>query len=150
MNVMTLTVHATCCCIGEDGVLLRGPSGSGKSTLARRLVALAGREGPAALVCDDRVRLHREGDDVVAEALPEIAGLIEMRGIGLVRVPYVSRAVLRLVVDLGEGPRLPDPAESSASLLDLPLARLVLPPGDADAQLILIKLRLLRGQEVRL
>jgi HPr kinase/phosphorylase len=98
---------------GEDGgasswagVLLLGPPGSGKSDLALRLI-----DRGFALVADDRVDI----DAGFAAAPAALAGLIEVRGLGIVRLPYLPRARLALAVTLGESPaRLPAPARASA------------------------------------
>ncbi|MDJ1160147.1 HPr kinase/phosphatase C-terminal domain-containing protein [Chelatococcus sp. SYSU_G07232] len=94
------TIHATCVLVGEAGILIRGASGTGKSVLARRLVEEASRQGRfARLVADDRVRLFPGGRRIVARPVPAIAGMFELRGVGIVRMPYEAAAVLRLVVD---------------------------------------------------
>lgn len=106
-----LTIHGGCVLVGEAGVLVRGPSGSGKSALARRLVAAAAASGRfARLVADDRVRLHACHGRLIARPVPAIAGLSEMRGVGVVAGPHEAGAVVRLVVDIArESPeRLPD------------------------------------------
>lgn len=97
------TVHGSAVTMGGNAVLILGPSGSGKSSLALSLIALGGR-----LVADDRVRLSGDGDRVMAAAPKPIAGLIEARGVGLIRVPHAP-AEIRLVLDLGqtETERLP-------------------------------------------
>lgn len=82
-------------------MLLLGPSGSGKSDLLLRLIGRG-----FALVADDRVDL----EDGVASAPVALAGLLEVRGLGLVQLPYVERAVVALAVELGRGERLPAPA----------------------------------------
>ena len=101
-------VHASCVAIGGRGVLLVGPSGSGKSDLALRLV-----DGGAELVADDRVALRRAGGRLVADAPPALAGLLEVRGLGIVRLPARGPTALALVADLDparEIERLPEAA----------------------------------------
>ncbi|WP_321343274.1 HPr kinase/phosphatase C-terminal domain-containing protein [Breoghania sp.] len=94
-------IHATCVVIGTCGVLIRGPSGSGKSALALALVEHAQDAGlHAALVGDDRVSLGVSGGRLVARVPASIAGLIEQRGHGIRALPYLSAAVVGLVVDL--------------------------------------------------
>ncbi len=122
-------VHATCVDIDGTGVLLRGPPGSGKSDLALRLI-----DGGARLVTDDRADLDLEGGRVVVTAPPEIAGLFEVRGQGVGRLPSVERAALGLVVDLVQPERverLPEAAQCELLGLTLPLVRLA--PFEASA-----------------
>jgi serine kinase of HPr protein (carbohydrate metabolism regulator) len=111
----TSSVHASAVLVGTRAVLIRGPSGAGKSRLAFDLI-LAGRSGqlPAAvLVGDDRVHLDTAGDQMWVRPAPELAGLIEIRGLGIRRCEYASEAVVGLVVDLAaeDAERLP-PAEA--------------------------------------
>ena len=107
---MNATVHASVARLGTRGVLIRGAAGSGKSSLLLSLIFDAG----AMLVADDRVALAASGGRLVATAPETIAGRMEVRGVGIVRRPYVSPATIDLVVDLlplDECPRLPDEAE---------------------------------------
>ena len=72
-------------------MLIRGPSGSGKSGLALTLLALAGHRGLfAALIGDDRVHLRVNGRRILASGAPNVRGLIERRGHGIVRAPTES------------------------------------------------------------
>lgn len=98
------TVHASAVAVDGRGVLILGPSGSGKSALALQMIALG-----AGLVADDRVVLHRGAAGIVADAPGALAGLIEARGIGILRVPSVGPVPLLCAVDLGDVPaaRLP-------------------------------------------
>lgn len=124
-----LLLHGSCVSIGGAAVLLRGPSGSGKSDLALRLI-----DGGAALVADDYVEIVRKGDLLWARAPAQIAGLIELRGAGVIAMTYVEGAVLRLIVDLvepGEVERLPEPA--SELVLGLAVPRFALAPLEASA-----------------
>ena len=86
-------------------MLLLGPSGSGKSDLLLRLL-----DRGFALVADDRVDL----DAGVASAPEALAGLLEVRGLGLVHMPYVASVAVALVVELGQAARLPDPSTHAA------------------------------------
>lgn len=121
------SVHATAVVVGTDGILIRGPAGAGKSTLGRELLRWAAENGRhGALVSDDRVILERHHDRLVARAVPVIAGLLEIRGLGIVRVPYQDRAALRLVVDLDEdAPRLPDAPAAREMVEGVQLPRIV-------------------------
>jgi HPr kinase/phosphorylase len=96
------SVHASAVLVGDRAVLIRGPSGSGKSRLAFDLI-LAGRAGqiPAAtLVGDDHVYLQVFQGRLVVRAARELAGLIEIRGLGIRRVDFAEQADVGLVVDL--------------------------------------------------
>lgn len=98
---MSPPVHGTAVAIGGWAVLLTGKSGSGKSDLALRLI-----DRGAMLVGDDYVSICADGP--TAGAKSEIAGKIELRGVGIIEMPFTRSARLRLVVELGEdGERLP-------------------------------------------
>ena len=98
-------LHAGCVAIGGRAVLIFGASGSGKSDLAMRLI-----DRGAALVADDYVSLRAEGGRIIAAAPAAIAGRIELRGVGLLTMPYLAQAPVALVVDLDLAPeRLPNP-----------------------------------------
>lgn len=94
-----LVVHGSAVAIAGRGILILGASGSGKSTLA---LALTSRG--AGLVADDRVAIARRGGALVVRAPEATAGLVEARGIGILRLPAVPEAVLTLAVDLDRPP----------------------------------------------
>jgi HPr kinase/phosphorylase len=107
------SVHASAVLVGNRAVLIRGPSGAGKSRLAFDLI-LAGRSGqlpPAVLVGDDRVYLDTAGKQLWVRPVRELAGLIEIRGLGIRRCAFAPEAVVGLVVDLAaaDAERLPPP-----------------------------------------
>jgi len=107
-------VHGSCVSRDGDGVLLIGPPGSGKSDLALRLLGRG-----FSLVADDRVDI----EDGVAAPPGALAGLLEVRGLGIVRLPYAATARLALVAELGSAAeRLPAPGRHAG--LGLPLIRL--------------------------
>lgn len=96
-----LNVHATGLILGDFGLLLRGPSGAGKSLLALELLDRYATLGEAGfLVSDDRIDLALEGRNIVMHAPSAIAGLIELRGRGIVSRPFREKAPLHLVIDL--------------------------------------------------
>ena len=98
-------VHATAIEIDGKGVLLRGPSGSGKSDLALRLMEAGG-----VLIGDDRIALSVRDGFVVARVPETIAGKLEIRGLGIVQLPYQAETRVTLVASLverGEVERLP-------------------------------------------
>src|SRR5262249_59747688 len=80
---------------GLRAVLIRGPSGSGKSDLGLRLI-----DAGARLVADDQSELQRHGEFVIVRSPAAIAGLIEVRGVGIVRVESLAEAPLALIADL--------------------------------------------------
>ena len=107
------TVHASAVLVGDRAVLIRGPSGAGKSRLAFDLI-LAGRSGQlpeAVLVGDDRVHLDTLDGQIAVRPARELAGLIEIRGLGIRHCAFAAEAIVGLVVDLGadDATRLPAP-----------------------------------------
>jgi serine kinase of HPr protein (carbohydrate metabolism regulator) len=142
-------VHGTCVALGRRGVLLRGGAGSGKSDLALRFMALPG-EGALCpgLVADDQVYVSANPDGTLtASAPPTIAGKIEVRGLGIMPVPFLPEAELVLVCDLVGGkdvPRMPPESEKATVLAGVPLPTLRLAPFEASAPLKL-KMALLRA-----
>ena len=90
-----LLVHGTSVAIDGRGVLLRGQSGAGKSDLALRLI-----DAGARLIADDQSELHRIGDTIAVRAPAAIAGLIEVRGVGILRLDPAADVPLLLIADL--------------------------------------------------
>lgn len=137
-----MLLHATCVAWGSGkrwrAVLLRGPSGAGKSDLALRLIEAGGR-----LVADDQTQLARIGRTLVATAPPTLAGMIEVRGIGILKLhrsQLLARAPIVLLVDLVAAnliDRMPDP--TFETLFEVELPRLPLAPFEASS---VAKLRL--------
>jgi len=140
-------MHATCVAIGGHGVLLRGPPSTGKSDLALRLIAETPppAEPPAYLVADDQVEITRDGKNLTARAPEPIAGMLEIRGVGIRRVPSVPQVPVALIVDLVPRdaiPRLPPEPSPTEDILGLPVRTARLTPFEASATL---KLRALLG-----
>lgn len=99
MTGETTNIHATAILVGKTGLLFLGPSGSGKSSLAFSCLAAAKPLGLAAsLIADDRVLISEQDGSLIAECPPSIAGLMEIRYTGIVRMPYVSRAEMHFAV----------------------------------------------------
>lgn len=116
-------VSGTCVSIGGHGVLLRGPSGSGKSDLALRLI-----EDGAALVADDQIDLTARGDRLIASAPAAIRGMLEVRGLGILRVDPLDSVELSTVIDLvapEEVPRMPEPLRVEMLGVALPVFKLL-------------------------
>lgn len=110
--------HGTAVALKGCGALLLGQSGAGKSALALDMIARG-----AALIADDRTICTRQNDEIRLSAPPAIAGMIEARGIGLLKSPAAASARLTVVVDLDrpEPERLPPRREISCAGLHFPL-----------------------------
>jgi serine kinase of HPr protein (carbohydrate metabolism regulator) len=124
-----IRIAGTCVEYDGLGVILRGPSGCGKSDLALRLI----RQG-ASLVADDVIEIRSEDGRLLAAAPAAIAGMIEARGIGIVRLPHVASTGVTLVVDLVAGEaveRMPEPA--SCELLGVRVPAVALAALEASA-----------------
>lgn len=113
----THKIHATCVARrtphGMAAVVLRGPSGAGKSDMALRLI----HEEGATLIADDWVVLTHATSEPTSELLASppavLEGLLEVRGLGLIKQPFLSGIPVKLIVDLvdrADMPRLPEPA----------------------------------------
>lgn len=144
---MTTLVHATCVALRTSGknwqgVLLRGASGAGKSDLAARLI-----ETGAKLIADDQTALARQQRRLIASCPKTITGLLEVRGVGIVklgRAQLLPRTAIALLVDLVPPKRierLPEPAHETVLGVELPV--LALTPFEASAS---AKLRLALAQ----
>lgn len=106
MSAEAPLVHqASAVVIGGRALLIEGPPGSGKSSLALALI-----DRGAGLIGDDAVTLFQKGEMLIAAPPPNIAGLLEVRGIGLVHLPVAAPAPVALVLELaGAVPeRLPE------------------------------------------
>jgi HPr kinase/phosphorylase len=138
------SVHASAVLVGQQAVLIRGPSGAGKSRLAFDLI-LAGRAGqlPAAvLVGDDRVHLDTVAGQLWVRPAPELAGLIEIRGLGIRRCEFAGEAVVGLVVDLAaaDAERLPSPESLSIRLNGVLIPRIPIGTGYQPLPLVVAAL----------
>ena len=119
------TLHANCVDLEGRGVLITGASGSGKSGLSLQLMALGAR-----LVADDRTELTARDGALLASCLPAISGMIEARGVGLLRADPVATSVVAIVVDLdtAEAERLPEPRRTVINGVTLPILRKLAAP----------------------
>ena len=125
------TIHASAVLIGAHAVLIRGVSGAGKSQLAWQLIGAAPAHIPfARLVADDRAFVEAHHGRLVVRAAPELAGLLEVRGLGIRRLPHEPCAVVGLVVDLAavDADRLPPREALATPILGVTLPRLALAP----------------------
>ncbi|RTL53675.1 MAG: serine kinase [Bradyrhizobiaceae bacterium] len=122
------SVHASAVLAGSRAILIRGASGSGKSRLAFDLI-LAGRADivpKVTLIGDDRVRLSERDGRVVVRPVAELAGMIEIRGLGIRHCDFVPEGEIGLVVDLdaADATRLPVPQALEVTLMGVALPRI--------------------------
>jgi HPr kinase/phosphorylase len=144
-------VHGTCVALGTRAALLRGDSGSGKSDLALRFLALPGEAAlRPLLIADDQVWIEAQDDGRVHATVPEtLAGLIEVRGLGIAEMPFEATARLALVCDLvpaDQVPRMPPDPWSRTKLAGGVLPALKLWAFEPSAPLKL-RMALLQAQE---
>jgi serine kinase of HPr protein (carbohydrate metabolism regulator) len=137
-------IHATGLVLDGTGLILRGPPGSGKSVLALDLLDQWEARGlPAHLVSDDRVEIIAGDAALRMRPAPNIEGLIELRGRGIVERPFVTEAPLHLVIDLVETlERMLEEDALVTELFGVTLSRAPVPQAgvvDARHQLLLIR-----------
>jgi len=130
------SIHASAVLVGARALLIRGPSGAGKSRLVLALLRQAERGFPALvrLISDDRSLIEPHHGRLLVRPVPEIAGLIEVRGLGIRRLDYEPAAVIGCVVDLAaaDGERLPAATRLRVEIEGICLPRLPV-AADADA-----------------
>lgn len=108
-------IHATAVARHGHAVLLLGESGSGKSDLALRLM-----DRGWGLIADDRVDLEGRDGQLWAACPPAIAGQLEVRGLGLLRIRPHAPAAVALAITLEHGQRMPAPATLVLDTVSLP------------------------------
>ena len=136
----TPTVHASAVLVGARAVLIRGPSGSGKSRLAIALLQAAetGTLSFARLIGDDRVHVEAAHGRLLVRPATELVGQIEVRGLGIRRVPYEPVGVVGLVVELeAVSERLPAPNQQEVDVAGIRLPRLAVAAGADPLPLLL-------------
>jgi serine kinase of HPr protein (carbohydrate metabolism regulator) len=134
------TIHASAVLVGAKAVLIRGPSGSGKSRLAWDLLQ-AGVQGAlpfARLVADDRTLVEAHGGRLLVRPAPALAGLLEVHGLGIRRLPFEPVAVVGLVVDLSaEEGRMPGIQAGKTTVSGVDMSRLSVASGSDALPLVL-------------
>jgi HPr kinase/phosphorylase len=143
-NAGGASIHASAVLVENRAVLIRGPSGAGKSRLAFDLI-LAGRSGQiptAVLVGDDRVHLDASNGQLVVRPARELAGLIEIRGLGIRRCDFAEEAIVGLVIDLSatDAERLPPPEALLTSIYGLEIPRIPVGSGYPALPLVMAAL----------
>jgi hypothetical protein len=138
---MSVTLHASCVAIHGRAVLLTGASGSGKSDLALRLI-----DRGATLVGDDGIIVEARDGRLLARAGPNIAGQIEVRGLGILTTPAIAEAPLALAIALDQPvPRMPEETLPVRVIEGLTLPLLALDPFEGSAPVKVEKALLLYG-----
>lgn len=139
------TIHASAVLVGARAMLIRGPAGSGKSRLALGLLDAggAGLLPLARLVTDDRACVEAVNGQLLVRPPEQLKGLIEVRGVGIRRLPFEPLAVVGWVVDLAalDADRLPQPEAETATIAGVPVARLAVAAGIEPLPLVLAALR---------
>jgi serine kinase of HPr protein (carbohydrate metabolism regulator) len=138
------SIHASAVRVADHAVLIRGPSGSGKSRLAFDLL-LAGRAGhiaSATLVGDDRVHVWTHEAMLLVRPAPALAGLIEVRGLGIRRCDFAREAPVGLVVDLDapDAERLPPPEALQVRINGILIPRIPVQRGFSGLPLVIAAL----------
>jgi HPr kinase/phosphorylase len=122
------TVHASAVLIGPHAALIRGPSGSGKSSLVLGLLDAADRRllPFARLIGDDRVHLEPAHGRLLVRPAAALAGMLEVRSLGIRTLPHESVGRVGLVIDLaaGDAERLPAQAAAETEIGGVRLPRL--------------------------
>ena len=136
------SMHACAVLVGARAILIRGPAGSGKSRLALALIEVAGSGHLrfARLVADDRVQLDACHGRLLARAPQTLAGLIEVRGLGIRCVAHEPVAVVGLVVDLAASDAERLPATREAVIAGVALPRLAVASGEDPLLAVLASL----------
>jgi serine kinase of HPr protein (carbohydrate metabolism regulator) len=144
------TLHASAVLVGARALLVRGPSGTGKSRLAWSLIeaGLSGHLAFTRLVADDRVHTEAIDGRLLLRGPAQLQGLIEIRGLGIRRLPFEPLAVAGLIVDLAaaDAARLPPVEAETAEIAGIRLPRLAVAPEAEALPIVLAALRTDAGQ----
>ena len=153
MTADAATIHASAVLIGPKAALIRGPAGSGKSRLVWDLLQTATQAGSllplARLVADDRAHVEVHSGRLLVRPAPALAGLIEIRGLGIRRLAFEPVAAVGLVVDLAaeDAARHPAAAAATTVIAGVTLVRLAVAAGIQALPLVLATLRTAPGRD---
>jgi len=141
MATDTATIHASAVLIGPKAALIRGPAGSGKSRLVWDLLQSA--MAFTRLVADDRAHVEVCAGRLLVRPAPALAGMLEIRGLGIRRLPYEPVAAVGLVVDLAaeDAARQPGQEAGKAVIGGVSLPRLAIAPGMPALAMVLALLK---------
>ena len=120
------------------GILIRGPSGSGKSDLALRLI-----DDGADLIADDQVVIKAVGQELYLSPPDSLSGLIEVRGVGVIKIEYFRDIRLCLIVELdprNEIQRIPKIKEELIKKIPVPVINMY-----AFESSVLAKIKIILG-----
>ena len=135
------TIHASAVLVGAKAALIRGPAGSGKSSLVWELLQAAAQGALpfARLVADDRTHIESCGGRLVVRTAEALAGMLEIRGLGIRRLSYEPIAVVGFVIDLAaaDAERYPAAETQKASIHGITLPRLAVAPGQPSLGMVL-------------
>jgi serine kinase of HPr protein (carbohydrate metabolism regulator) len=145
------TIHASAVLTGPKAVLIRGPASSGKSHLCWDLLEAAaqGALSFARLVADDRAHVEAHAGRLLVRPAKELAGLLEIRGLGIRRLPFEPLAAVGLVVDLAapDAARHPEPEACETDIAGVTLPRLAVAAGLPALPAVLAFLRTARADD---
>jgi HPr kinase/phosphorylase len=143
------TIHASAVLIGPKAALIRGPAGSGKSRLVWDLLQAAAQGALpfARLVADDRAYVEACAGRLLVRPAPALAGMLEIRGLGIRHIPYEPVAVVSLVADLAavDTVRYPGPEAGKTTIDEVSLPLLTVAPGMSALAMVLAFLRTTRA-----
>lgn len=143
---MNNPVHCSVVLVGAAAILISGPSGSGKSTLGFALVQYANLSGRLGCwIGDDYCHLETNNNRLCARPAQEITGKAEMRGIGIVKIPFEKEAVIRLVVDISTDElykRLPECNDNFTDRFGTSVLRMAVPEARIDLAVMMVFQRL--------
>jgi len=140
------SIHASAVLIGAKAVLIRGPSGAGKSRLAWDLISSSALPF-ARLVADDRAHVEAHHGRLLVRPAPSLAGLIEVRGLGIRTITYEPVAAVGLVLDLAAADAVRHPERTETTIEAIALPRLAAGPGMEPLAMLLALLRTAPGAD---